>query len=42
MFYNLLAHLDAYFLPLIWKMQDIINTEGTDYREYKTESKRKG
>lgn len=40
MFYNLLAHLDAYFLPLIWKMQDIINTEGTDYREYKTESKR--
>ena len=40
MFYNLLAHLDSYFLPQIWKMQDIIKTEGTDYREYLPESKK--
>lgn len=40
MFYNLLAHLDAQFLPLIWKMQDIIKTEGTDYRAYQPESKK--
>ena len=40
MFYNLLAHLDSYFLPQIWKMEDIIKSEGTDYREYKPESKK--
>ena len=40
MFYNLLAHLDSYFLPQIWKMEDIIKNEGTDYREYKPESKK--
>ena len=40
MFYNLLAHLDSYFLPQIWKMQDIIATEGLDYRAYKPESKK--
>lgn len=40
MFYNLLAHLDAYFMPQIWKMQDIIKNEGTDYREYMPESKK--
>lgn len=39
MFYNLLAHMDSYFLPQIWRMQDIIREEGTDYRLYKTESK---
>ena len=40
MFYNLLAHLDSYFLPQIWKMQDIIAAEGTDYRAYQPESKK--
>lgn len=40
MFYNLLAHLDTYFLPQIWKMQDIIREEGIDYRMYKPESKK--
>ena len=40
MFYNLLAHLDTYFLPQIWKMQDIIAEEGTDYRAYMPQSKK--
>ena len=40
MFYNLLAHLDALFLPQIWKMQDIVENEGTDYRAYTLESKK--
>ena len=40
MFYNLLAHLDSYFLPQIWKMQDIIENEGTDYRSYKPDLKK--
>ena len=40
MLYNLLAHMDSYFLPQIWKMEDIIKNEGTDYREYKPESKK--
>lgn len=40
MFYNLLAHLDSYFLEQVWKMQDIVATEGVDYRAYKPESKK--
>ena len=40
MFYNLLARLDAYFLPLIYKMEDIFKTEGDDYRAYSTDSKK--
>lgn len=40
MFYNLLAHLDALFLPKVWKMQDIVETEGIDYRAYTLESKK--
>lgn len=40
MFYNLLAHLDSYFLPQIWKMQEIVANEGTDYRAYLPESKK--
>lgn len=39
-FYNLLARLDAYFLPLIYKMEDICKEEGNDYKQYKQESKR--
>ena len=40
MFYTMLAHLDAKFLLLIWKMQKIVETEGTDYRQYSRESKK--
>ncbi len=40
MFYNLIAHLDAYFLPAIWQMEDILEKEGDDYRAYTTESKK--
>ena len=40
MFYNLLARLDARFLPLIYKMEDIIKTEGNDYRLYSSDSKK--
>ena len=40
MFYNLLARLDARFLPLIYKMEDIIKADGDDYRSYSEESKK--
>lgn len=40
MFYNLLARLDSYFLPLVYKMEDILKEEGDDYRTYKPESKK--
>lgn len=40
MFYNLLARLDTYFLPFIYKMEDIIKNEGDDYRAYSAESKK--
>ncbi len=40
MFYRLLSHLDSYFLPQIWKMQNIIAEEGTNYRLYADESKK--
>ena len=40
MFYNLLARLDARFLPLIYKMEDIIKNEGDDFRLYSSESKK--
>ena len=40
MFYNLLTRLDTYFLPLIFKMEDILKEEGDDYRLYKQESKK--
>lgn len=39
MFYSLLARLDAYLLPLVYQMETIIKTEGTDYRMYSKESK---
>lgn len=39
MFYNLLARLDTYFLPLIYKMEDIVKTEGDDYKNYSDTSK---
>ena len=40
MFYNLLARLDARFLPLLFQMEDIIKAEGDDYRMYCIESKK--
>lgn len=40
MFYNLLARLDSYFLPLVYRMEDIVKEEGDDYRQYQTESKK--
>jgi len=40
MFYNLLARLDTYFLPLIYKMEKIVETEGDDYRSYSADSKK--
>lgn len=40
MFYNLLARLDSYFLPYIYKMEDIVMEEGYDYSCYTTEAKK--
>ena len=40
MFYNLLARLDTYFLPLIYRMEEIFEAEGDDYRQYSPESKK--
>ena len=40
MFHNLLARLDAQFLPLIHAMEEIIASEGTNYATYNPESKR--
>lgn len=39
-FYNLLARLDSYFMPLIYKMSDIVTTEGYDYSLYSADSKK--
>ena len=40
MFYNLLARLDSYFLPTIFKMEEILKTEGNDYKNYSEDSKK--
>ncbi|MCH3942103.1 MAG: hypothetical protein WAY93_10015 [Atopobiaceae bacterium] len=40
MFYCFLARLDARFLPLIFKMEEILATEGEDYSLYSPESKK--
>ena len=39
MFYNLLARLDSYFMPLIHRMGDIVKIEGDDYSQYSAKSK---
>lgn len=39
-FYNLLARLDTYFMPLIYKMSDIVQAEGDDYSKYNADSKK--
>ena len=40
MFHNLLARLDAYFLPLIHSMEAIVEQEGVDYAKYSVESRK--
>ncbi len=40
MLHNLLARLDSYFLPFIYKMEDIVKTEGDDYSKYSEDSKK--
>ncbi len=40
MFHNLLARLDSYFLPFVYKMEDIFKNEGDDYSKYSDESKK--
>ena len=40
MFYNLLARLDSYFLPLVYRMEDIVKEDGDDYRQYQPASKK--
>ena len=40
LFHNLLARLDAQFLPLIHAMEEIVANEGTNYATYKPESKK--
>ena len=40
MFHNLLARLDALFLPLVFDLEQIIVTEGVDYALYKESSKK--
>ena len=39
-FYNLLARLDSYFMPLIYQMSDIVKAEGDDYSCYSADSKK--
>ena len=39
MFYSLLNRLDAYLLPLVFQMEYIVKTEGTDYSLYSKQSK---
>ena len=39
-FYNLLARLDSHFMPLIYKMDNIVKAEGNDYTRYSTGSKK--
>lgn len=39
-FYNLLARLDSYFMPLIYQMNDIVKAEGDDYSCYSADSKK--
>ena len=40
MFHNLLARLDAYFLPLIHAMEGIVEKDGVDYAQYSIESRK--
>lgn len=40
MFYNLLARLDSYLMPLVYEMEYIIKNEGKDYSVFSTGSKK--
>ena len=40
MFYNLLARLDAYMMPLVFEMEDIIKSEGKDYAQLTDQSRK--
>jgi hypothetical protein len=40
MFYSLLARLDSYFLPAVYRMEDIVKAEGYDYSTFTDESKK--
>ena len=40
MFYTLLARLETYFLPLIYKMEEIFENEGDDYSKYSKDSQK--
>ena len=39
-FYNLLARLDSMFLPLIYKMSDVVKAQGCDYSRYDEDAKK--
>lgn len=39
MFHNLLARLDARFVPLVYGLEDVIEREGDDYRLYSSDAK---
>ena len=40
MFYAFLARLDARFIPLVFKLEDVLKNEGVDYAQYSPEAKR--
>ena len=40
MFYDLLARLDSYLMPLVFSMEDIIKIEGVDYSPFSEQSKK--
>lgn len=40
MFYNLLARLDARFLPLVFALEEVLKQEGDDYRAYSPTAKK--
>lgn len=39
MLYTLLARLDTYFLPLVYRLEEIVAKEGTDYSTFTSEAK---
>ena len=40
LFYNLLARLDARFLPLVFGLEDVVASQGEDFRFYTPEAKK--
>lgn len=39
--YNLLSRLDSFLYPMLYQLEDILKTEGEDYRQYLSETKAK-